>query len=162
MIIPVNHRSPAVQNDPRLFDPSAFPGPGSRTVVGTSVRVLRRVLASGNTPTVSKPPQRLAAPATDNTGPFTFGSLERLRAIGVESALPCVTLALDAGMATLSTIVRCPRCRSRPTVQSAIELRPGVEYLTLRCASCGLLYDAQVPSEPKKVSTSEEAKPPLA
>jgi len=95
-------------------------------------------------------------------GPFTFGNLERLRVIGVESALPCATLALNADMATLTTIVRCPRCRWRPTVQSAIELRPGVEYLTLRCASCGLLYCAQVPSEPKMASTFEEAKPPLA
>jgi transcription elongation factor Elf1 len=71
---------------------------------------------------------------------------------------------LDVGptMATLTAIVRCPRCRSQPTVQSAIELRPGVEYVTLRCTSCGLLYDAQMPSEPKKASTSEEAKPPLA
>ena len=53
-------------------------------------------------------------------------------------------------MASLSTIVRSPRCRSRPTVQSAIELRPGVEYITLRCTSCGLVYDAQVPSERTK------------
>jgi rubredoxin len=62
-------------------------------------------------------------------------------------------------MASLAAIVHCPRCRSRSTVQSAIELRPGVEYLTLRCACCGLLYDGQVPSEPKKVSTSGKAKP---
>lgn len=55
---------------------------------------------------------------------------------------------VDTTMATLSTIVRCPRCRSRPNVQSAIELRPGVEYLTVRCASCGLVYDAQMPSDP--------------
>jgi hypothetical protein len=42
--------------------------------------------------------------------------------------------------------MRYPRCQSRTTVQNAIELRPGVEYLTLRCISCGLIYNAQVPS----------------
>jgi transcription elongation factor Elf1 len=86
-----------------------------------------------------------------------------LQAIGVESTRPYVFPVLDVGstMATLTAIVHCPRCRSRPTVQSAVALRPGVEYLTLRCASCGLLYDGQVPSEPKKVSVPGEAKPSL-
>jgi transcription elongation factor Elf1 len=50
-------------------------------------------------------------------------------------------------MANGSTIVsgglRCPRCRARSAVQSAVELRPGVQYLTLRCISCGLVFDAQ-------------------
>jgi uncharacterized Zn finger protein len=46
---------------------------------------------------------------------------------------------------------RCSRCRSRATVQSAIELRPRAEYLTLRCISCGLVYDAQVPSRSDEV-----------
>jgi rubredoxin len=55
----------------------------------------------------------------------------------------------------------CPRCRSRPTVQSAVELRPGVEYLTLRCTFCGHVYDAQVPSDPTKSTTLAKAKPPL-
>ena len=132
-------------------------------VLERAVQFLRKVLASSNTPTGSKPPLRLAASATDNTGAVYFVDLERLQVIGVESTRPRVAPVLDVGstMATLTTIVRCPRCRSRPTVQSAIELRPGVEYLTLRCGSCGLLYDGQVPSEPKKVSTSEKAKPPL-
>jgi hypothetical protein len=44
-------------------------------------------------------------------------------------------------------------------VQSAIELRPGVEFLTLRCVSCGLVYDAQVPSDPTKFMTSANEKP---
>jgi rubredoxin len=50
--------------------------------------------------------------------------------------------------------VRCPRCRAGPTVQSAIELRPGVEYLTLRCSSCGVVYDAQVPSDQIRLAPS--------
>ena len=47
----------------------------------------------------------------------------------------------------LSTIMRCPRCWSRPSIQSAVELRPGVRYLVLRCASCCFIFDAQVRSE---------------
>ena len=39
---------------------------------------------------------------------------------------------------------RCPRCGAGSTVQSAIEVRPGSEYLTLRCTSCALVFDAQV------------------
>jgi rubredoxin len=42
---------------------------------------------------------------------------------------------------------RCPRCKARSTIQSAVQLRPGVHYLTLRCISCGLVFDAQVGSE---------------
>lgn len=42
---------------------------------------------------------------------------------------------------------RCPRCSARSTIQSAVELRPGVHYLTLRCISCGLVFDAQVPEK---------------
>jgi hypothetical protein len=53
---------------------------------------------------------------------------------------------------------RCPRCRSRAAVQSASELRPGVEFLTLRCFSCGLVYDAQVQSDPTKFMTSVNEK----
>jgi uncharacterized Zn finger protein len=43
---------------------------------------------------------------------------------------------------------RCPKCRSRPTVQSVIPIRSGFEYLTLRCTTCGLVYDAQVHTDP--------------
>ena len=43
---------------------------------------------------------------------------------------------------------RCPKCRGRATVQSTIELLPGIRYLTLRCISCATVYDAQVPSSP--------------
>lgn len=42
---------------------------------------------------------------------------------------------------------RCPRCRARATVQNAVELRPGVNYLTLRCIACGLVFDAQTGAE---------------
>jgi hypothetical protein len=56
---------------------------------------------------------------------------------------------------------RCSRCRSRAAVQSAIELRPGVKFLTLRCVSCGLVYDAQVPSDPTRFATSANEKLPL-
>jgi hypothetical protein len=61
----------------------------------------------------------------------------------------------------------CPRCRARPTVQSAVELRQGVEYLTLRCIACGLIYDAQAeahkssrapsPGESRSSSRSQES-----
>jgi hypothetical protein len=40
--------------------------------------------------------------------------------------------------------MRCPRCGARSTVQSAIKVRPGFEYLTLRCISCAIVFDAQV------------------
>jgi rubredoxin len=40
----------------------------------------------------------------------------------------------------------CPRCQLRGAVQSAVELRLGTSYLVMRCASCGLVYDAQVSS----------------
>jgi hypothetical protein len=43
---------------------------------------------------------------------------------------------------------RCPKCRSRPTVQSVVPIRSGFEYLTLRCATRGLVYDAQVHTDP--------------
>jgi rubredoxin len=43
---------------------------------------------------------------------------------------------------------RCPKCRARPTVQSVVPIRSGFEYLTLRCTSCGLVYDAQVHTDP--------------
>jgi len=54
-------------------------------------------------------------------------------------------------MSNVSTIadkrMRCPRCSARPAVQNAVELRPGIEYLTLRCISCGLVYNAQVQAD---------------
>jgi uncharacterized Zn finger protein len=40
----------------------------------------------------------------------------------------------------------CPRCRARSTIQHTVELRPGVQYLTLRCISCGHVHDAQMPA----------------
>jgi hypothetical protein len=39
---------------------------------------------------------------------------------------------------------RSPKCRARLTVQSVVQIRSGFEYLRLRCASCGLLYDGEV------------------
>lgn len=53
------------------LDPYAYPRKLGGCF-GTSRAVLRRVLASSNTPTGSKPPLRLAAPATDNTGAVYF------------------------------------------------------------------------------------------
>ena len=61
--------------------------------------------------------------------------------------------------------LRCPRCRARSTIQNAIELRPGVQYMTLRCTSCGLLHDAQTPSSPPTVpsnSFADDLEKPLA
>jgi DNA-directed RNA polymerase subunit M/transcription elongation factor TFIIS len=43
---------------------------------------------------------------------------------------------------------RCPKCRARPAVQNAVQMRSGFEYLTLRCTSCGLVYDAQMHTDP--------------
>jgi rubredoxin len=45
---------------------------------------------------------------------------------------------------------RCPKCQARPTVQSVVPIRAGFEYLTLRCTSCGLVYDGQVHTDPLK------------
>jgi rubredoxin len=45
---------------------------------------------------------------------------------------------------------RCPKCQARPTVQSVVPIRAGFEYLTLRCTSCGLVFDAQVHTDPLK------------
>jgi hypothetical protein len=42
---------------------------------------------------------------------------------------------------------RCPRCVERSTIQSAVELRPAVHYLMLRCIACGLVFNAQVESQ---------------
>jgi hypothetical protein len=44
--------------------------------------------------------------------------------------------------------IRCARCAAYPTLQSATELRPGVQYLTLRCPCCLIVYDAQAPFAP--------------
>jgi hypothetical protein len=45
-------------------------------------------------------------------------------------------------------------------VQNAIELRPGVEYLTLRCLSCGHVFDAQAgierPASPAGTGNDQE------
>jgi transcription elongation factor Elf1 len=43
---------------------------------------------------------------------------------------------------------RCPKCRSRPTVQSVVSIRSGFEYFTLRCTICGIVYDAQMHTDP--------------
>jgi hypothetical protein len=40
--------------------------------------------------------------------------------------------------------MRCPRCRANSTILSAVDIRPGFQYLTLRCNSCVILFDAQV------------------
>jgi uncharacterized Zn finger protein len=52
--------------------------------------------------------------------------------------------------------VGCPRCGACPEFLSETELRPGVEYLTLRCHSCGIVYDAQVPFTPAATQTIEK------
>jgi transcription elongation factor Elf1 len=65
-----------------------------------------------------------------------------------------------SGVISVSTTVsglRCPRCRARSTVQSAVELRPGVKYLTLRCIICGLVYDAQVLSDLSRSDRERES-----
>jgi uncharacterized Zn finger protein len=40
--------------------------------------------------------------------------------------------------------MRCPRCGVSSTILSAVDVRPGFQYLTLRCNSCAILFDAQV------------------
>jgi hypothetical protein len=57
----------------------------------------------------------------------------------------------------------CPKCRSRPTVQSVVPIRSGFEYLTLRCTTCGLVYDAQMPRrklKPSKPNRDRETSSP--
>jgi phage FluMu protein Com len=43
---------------------------------------------------------------------------------------------------------RCPKCRALATVQNVALIRAGFEYLTLRCTSCGLVFDAQIHTDP--------------
>jgi hypothetical protein len=66
-------------------------------------------------------------------------------------------------MSSVSTVddkrTRCPRCETRSTIQSAIELRPGVQYLTLRCISCGLVHDAQTSWAPSTAPEMAEVLP---
>ena len=50
----------------------------------------------------------------------------------------------------------CPRCGACPELQSETELRSGVEYLTLRCHSCGIVFDAQVPIQLTTAQTFED------
>jgi hypothetical protein len=40
--------------------------------------------------------------------------------------------------------MRCPRCRASSTILSAVDIRPGFQYLTLRCNACAILFDTQV------------------
>jgi transcription elongation factor Elf1 len=54
---------------------------------------------------------------------------------------------------------RCPRCDAPSTIQSAIELRHGVQYLTLRCTLCGLVHDAQMSSAPSMAPEIAEVLP---
>lgn len=55
-------------------------------------------------------------------------------------------------MSFISTISdkrsRCPGCRGRASVQSTIELMPGVQYRTLRCITCATVFDDEVPANP--------------
>jgi hypothetical protein len=61
-IVPINHRGAAVQNRARSqLDPYAYPRKLGGCF-GTSRAVLRRVLASSNTPTGSKPPLKVGGP----------------------------------------------------------------------------------------------------
>ena len=45
---------------------------------------------------------------------------------------------------------RCPKCRALATVQNVVPIRAGFEYLTLRCTSCGLVFGAQIHTDPPK------------
>ena len=45
---------------------------------------------------------------------------------------------------------RCPKCRSLATVQNVVSIRAGFDYLTLRCTSCALVFDAQIHTDPPK------------
>jgi len=66
-------------------------------------------------------------------------------------------------MSSVSTVddkrTRCPRCETRSAIQNSIELRPGVQYLTLRCISCGLIHDAQMSSAPSMAPEMAELLP---
>ena len=58
--------------------------------------------------------------------------------------------------------IRCPRCAASPLMQSTTELRPGVQYLTLRCPCCLIVYDAQVPFAPVPALSDNPSPPPVA
>src|SRR6476619_2081863 len=59
---------------------------------------------------------------------------------------------------------RCPKCRALATVQNVVPIRAGFEYLTLRCTSCGLVFGAQIHTDPPKADaqgwTDSELVPP--
>jgi phage FluMu protein Com len=42
----------------------------------------------------------------------------------------------------------CPRCESVASMQSATAGRPGVMHQTMRCTTCGNIYDTQVEMDP--------------
>jgi hypothetical protein len=43
---------------------------------------------------------------------------------------------------------RCPMCQAQMDVQRVLLGRPGFEYWTLRCTKCGLIHEAQAPTDP--------------
>jgi uncharacterized Zn finger protein len=43
---------------------------------------------------------------------------------------------------------RCPMCRADMEVLRVVSARPGFEQWTLRCGKCGLIHEAQAPSDP--------------
>jgi hypothetical protein len=44
--------------------------------------------------------------------------------------------------------VGLPAAQNADLVQSVVPIRSGFEYLTLRCTTCGLVYDAQMHTDP--------------
>jgi hypothetical protein len=43
---------------------------------------------------------------------------------------------------------RCPVCRVDMQVLHIAQGRPGFQHFTLRCLRCGIIHDAQAPSDP--------------
>lgn len=43
---------------------------------------------------------------------------------------------------------RCPMCAASLEVLRIVPGRPGFEHRTLRCPTCGTIYEAQAPSDP--------------
>jgi uncharacterized C2H2 Zn-finger protein len=58
--------------------------------------------------------------------------------------------------------IRCPRCKAYPALQTATELRRGIQYLTLRCPCCLIVYDAQARFAPAQSLSDSPSPRPIA
>jgi uncharacterized Zn finger protein len=59
---------------------------------------------------------------------------------------------------------RCPACDAHMETLRIASGRPGFEHRTLRCSTCGLVYEVQAPADPIDANAlrwlNSELKPP--